>query len=270
LLPPVVVKRCATSVADTLAKRSWAADGTAMDAKSGSDRPLLTVTIETNGVVPAETAGTLIEEVSRGFERHARKRGRRDLRLGLRRVDIGSLIIVFSSIGTSSRAPEPDALAGSFVTATEERLLVAQGLAPGSVRGVEVRLIDALCGPVASGLADRLVLAAPGKGKEVAVDTSVVRLIEQARSASTMPRATPPPRLPGQRNLVSAVRELEGKPGTVLDVKGRWYVRLEGEGGVLNPLELSAGVVVEDEGTYLFDGSWEGRSYRIRAARRIG
>lgn len=67
-----------------------------------------------------------------------------------------------------------------------------------------------------------------------------------------------------------ALRQLEGKPGTVLDVKGRWYVRLEGEGGVLNPLELSAGVVVEDEGAYFFDGSWEGRSYRIRAARRIG
>lgn len=106
-----------------------------MDANIGSDRPLLTVTIETNEVVPAETAGTLIEEVSRGFERHARKKGRRDLRLGLRRVDIGSLIIVFSSIGKSAQGPGSETVAASFVTATEERLLVAQGLAPGSVRG---------------------------------------------------------------------------------------------------------------------------------------
>lgn len=241
-----------------------------MNANIGSDRPLLRVIIQTNGMVPAETAGVLIEEVSRGFERHARKKGRRDLRLGLRRVDIGSLIIVFSSIGKSAQGSESDAVAASFVTATEERLLVAQGLAPGSLKGVELRLIDALRGPVASGLVDRLVLAAPGKAKEVAVDTSVVRLIEQARSAATLARATPPPRLPRERDLVPALRQLEGKPGTVLDVKGRWYVRLEGEGGVLNPLELGAGVAVEDEGTYLFDGSWEGRNYRIRAARRIG
>lgn len=241
-----------------------------MDANIGSDRPLLTVTIETNSLMPAETAGTLIEEVSRGFERHARKRGRRDLRLGLRRVDIGSLIIVFDSIETLFRSPEPDVVAGTFITATEEQLLVAQGLAPGSVRRVERRLIDALRDPVAGGLVDRLILAAPGKQKDLAVDASVVRLIERARSASLLPRPTPPPRLPEQRNLVPALRQLEGKPGTVLDVKGRWYVRLEGEGGVLNPLELGAGVVVEDEGTYLFDGSWEGRSYRIRAARRIG
>jgi hypothetical protein len=54
----------------------------------------------------------------------------------------------------------------------------------------------------------------------------------------------------------------------VIDVKGRWYVRLEGEGGVLNPLELAPDVVVQDGRSYSFDGAWEGRSYRIRAAHR--
>jgi hypothetical protein len=147
---------------------------------------------------------------------------------------------------------------------------MAQGLADGTVRGAELRLVDALRGPVAGGMAERVVLAAPARGKEVAVDAAVVRRIEQARGAALASRPAAPPRLPGQRMRAPAVRELEAKPGTVFDVKGRWYVRLEGEGGVLNPLELGPGVAVEDEAAYLFDGSWEGRRYRIRAARRIG
>jgi hypothetical protein len=241
-----------------------------MNLVDGSDRLLLTVTIETGAVVPAETAAAIIEEVSRGFERRARKQGRRDLRLGLRRVDIGSLVIVFTAIGGSARSPAPGAVAAGLVASVEERLLVAQGLADGTVRGAELRLIDALRGPVADGVANRVVLAAPVRQREVVVDAAVVRLIEQARAAAFVSRPPAPPRLLGPRTSLPALRELEGKPGTVFDVKGRRYVRLEGEGGVLNPLELGAGVAVEDGAAYLFDGSWEGRSYRIHAARRIG
>lgn len=241
-----------------------------MNRNDGSDHPLLTVTIETGAVVPAETAATIIDEVSRGFERYARKQGHRDLRLGLRRVDIGSLIIVFTLMGTSPPNAAPGAVAAGFVAATEELLLVAQGLANGMVRGADLRLVDALSGPVAEGMADRLVLSAPEKGKVLAVDESVVRLIERARSASLASRPLPPPPLAGQQYRLPAARELRGRPGTVFDVKGSWYVRLEGEGGVLNPLELGAGVVVKDGAAYLFDGSWEGRSYRIGAARIIG
>lgn len=94
----------------------------------GSDRPLSMVTIETGAVVSGETAATIIEKVSRGYERYARKKGGRDLRLGLRRVDIGSLIIVFTSIGTSDRNPDAGAVAAGFVAATEERFFIAQGL----------------------------------------------------------------------------------------------------------------------------------------------
>jgi hypothetical protein len=63
---------------------------------------------------------------------------------------------------------------------------------------------------------------------------------------------------------------LEGQFGTILDVHGEWYVRLEGEGGVLNPVRLERAVEVRDTYVYQFDGVWEGRSYYIRAAYLTG
>ncbi|GGE74727.1 hypothetical protein [Sphingomonas prati] len=235
--------------------------------------PAIEVTIETKQIVPASVAGELLEEIARGFERHARGKGRRDLRLGVRRVDIGSLIMELAVIGAAPGAPSAEVVTRSFLVATGELLRSAQGLAPGTVRKSDARLIDALRDPVADGLADRVILGRRGGAAEAVVDREAVRLIDASRSRPTARSEVRVSRsLPAPDDVLPpppARRELRGANGTVLDVKGRWYVRLEGEGGVLNPLEPGPGVAVVDEAVYEFDGSWEGRSYRIRTARRI-
>jgi hypothetical protein len=152
-------------------------------------------------------------------------------------------------------------------------LSVAQGLVPGSTRRKDFRLLNALRFPVASGVADRLVITARPDTKEVIVDGGVVELIDQIRDlADTTEAEKVSPSGGGSgvsRSIAPPLLVLEGKEGTVFNVKGNWYVRLEGEGGVLNPLEPAAGVEVQDGGLYRFNGYWERRSYRIRSAERI-
>ncbi len=118
-----------------------------------------------------------------------------------------------------------------------------------------------------------MVLSSRDNPEEIAINRSVVSLIshERSRATSVSSDEVAHRTVPEDKKQAEVPRllELRGRPGIVLDVKGRLYVRLEGEGGVLNPLELGSGVAVEDDGVYLFDGIWEGRSYRIRAAQRI-
>lgn len=235
--------------------------------------PQIVIRVETTEVVPAVTAANILDEVARGFERYARAKGRRDLRLGVHRVDIGSLIINLIVVGRGPRLPRQDGLAQSFVSATGELFRIAQGSVPGMVKRMDARLVDALCRPVADGTASQLVMSSSDSAEGLTVDIGVARRVEQTRL-----RAVPFTREEAARSIptvavvpgkIPRLRELQGQEGTVLDVKGRLYVRLEGEDGVLNPLEPEPGVSVQDEGVYLFDGSWEGRRYRIRAAQRI-
>ncbi len=233
--------------------------------------PLIEIRIETAGLVPAEVAGQILEEVARAFDRHAKAGGRRDLRLGVKRVDIGSLVVQLTVIGPT-RPPGGGWEARGFVEATAHLLLVAQGLAPGVVRRPDARLLEALRAPVSDGEADRVLVTAPGAGAEAIVDRKTAARLKDGATRQL------PPRLPSTRKVAAiessvkapARRELAGETGTVLDVKGRWYVRLEGEGGVLNPVDPVPGVSVEDEAIYEFEGSWEGRSYVVWKALRIG
>ena len=242
-----------------------------MAKEDTTNPPLIEIRIETAGVVPAEVAGQILEEVARGFGRHAKSGGRRDLRLGIKRVDIGSLIVQLIVIGPAQN-PVGGREAQGFVDATAHLLLVAQDLAQGSVKRADARLLEALRAPVSDGIADRISLTDPQGGAEAVVNR------ETAARLKEIATRRPPPALPPARDVAAiesametpARRELAGDTGTALDVKGRWYVRLEGEGGVLNPLDPLPGVKVEDEALYEFEGSWEGRSYVVRKAVRIG
>jgi hypothetical protein len=120
------------------------------------DLPGITVSITTPEVVPAEVAGNIIQTVARAFDRHARKQMLRDLRLGIRRVGIGSLIIDLVIIGREPGRPGPDEVARKFVSATAWLIKLAQGLTAGSVRKIDARLINALSTLVTGGIAERV------------------------------------------------------------------------------------------------------------------
>ncbi len=253
-----------------LPKRGKVDDPSRMIEKETAGAPLIEIRIETAGYVPAEVAGQILEEVARSFERHARTGGRRDVRLGIKRVDIGSLIVQLAVLGSARTIRGEWAMKG-FVEATAHLLLVAQGLAAGTVKRSDARMLDVLRAPVSDGVADRVLVVDLDTGIEAIVDIKTVDRLDEfgARTrARVLPKRKPaaiesPEQAPTRRELV-------GDVGTVLDVKGRWYVRLEGENGVLNPLEPAPGIRVEDDVLYEFDGSWEGRSYVARKAVRIG
>ena len=239
--------------------------------------PTITIVIETRETVPAEDAGDILEEVARGFDRHVRGTAQRHLRLGIRRIAAGSLVIEFVVTGQKVRAAGGsdwrDAARG-FLEKVRLLITVAETSPARTRRGADDRLVNALLAPVAGGYAESLTASADGETDPILVDRAVVARISAAREDANRR----PPSLPAAGTAaISAdvgttpsLRMLEGKQGMVYDVKGNWYVRLEGEEGVLNPLRLARDVTVEDEGTYLFDGIWEGRSYHIRAARQIG
>lgn len=242
--------------------------------------PTITIIIETRETVPAEDAGAILEEVARGFYRHVRGTAQRQLRLGVRRIAAGSLVIEFVVTGPEVRAASGndrrDAARG-FVEMLRSLILTAGTSPTHTRRGAGDRLVNALLAPVSGGYAESLTAAAGGETASVLVDRSVVAGIAAAREdADRRPLSLPAPDAPGAAAIAAdpgsapSLLTLEGKQGTVFDVKGNWYVRLEGEEGVLNPLRLALNVTVEDEGTYLFDGIWERRRYHIRAARRIG
>ena len=202
-------------------------DAERMVEENVASPPLIEIRIETAGVVPAEVAGQILEEVARAFDRHAKAGGRRDLRLGVKRVDIGSLVIQLTVLG-STRPPGGRREARGFVEATAHLLLVAQDLAPGVIRRPDACLLEALRAPVTDGVADRVLVTA--LGAEAIVDRTTAARLKDGATRQL------PPRLPSTRKVaaiespvkVPARRELAGETGTVLDVKGRWYVRLEG------------------------------------------
>lgn len=245
---------------------------------TSSDAPILRVRYETDGAIAAVDAGEVLTALGRGFERYARQtRIRGALRLAVQRIEVGSLVadLVVVGVGAAlSVAQHSEALYG-FVGFLGDMLAIAQGLKPGKNKQADTRLVETLLRPIADGQAQQVNLFVVGDGNTVRIDREAIELMRahhDGASAGTDEIAAidanesdAPLVLAAPRNLT-----LEGKHGTALDVKGRWYVRLEGEGGVLNPLELAQGVTVKDEQSYSFDGAWEGRRYRIRAAHPIG
>lgn len=241
-----------------------------------SAEPSLSVRFENDRLIAAGDLGRILDELAKAFDRFARaSRGARGRRLAVRRVVVGSLVadlVLVGAVSTAAAAQNAQALFG-FVGFLADMLGIAQGLKPGRVTAANERLLAALQKPVAEGDAQQVNIFV-GDGASVTIDRDAIRLVrthredsaEEAQAFTITERRVPPV----SKMMAAPIHAvLDGKFGTALDVKGQWYVRLEGEGGVLNPVEFAHGVEIADDTPYRFEGRWEGRSYRISAAHRL-
>lgn len=237
---------------------------------------------DTAGFILAADVGEALQALGKGFERYARRVAPKGhLRLAVQRLEVGSLIADLVVVGAATGmviAQHREAIYG-FIGFLSDVVAVAQGLKPGKNKVADTRLVETLLRPVADGSAQQVNVFIVGDGNTVTLGDDAVELVRNTQDQNRVRSREREPltddvdakddaalaALPAPRQLT-----LRGKHGTVIDVKGRWYVRLEGEGGVLNPLELAASVEVQDDQSYSFDGHWEGRSYRIVSAHPIG
>lgn len=239
------------------------------------DIPTLRIRYETDDLLPASDVAAVLREVAMGFDRFARQRRRyAGLRLAVWRVELSSLNadLVVIGLGTAKAALEHRQALYEFVGFIADLLSIAKGVMPGKIKAADAKMIDAIQKPVAQVEAQQVNLFIVGDGNTVNIDRDAIQMIRSQREQNTASR-TVDFRPPVEADLAGSpppgLRRLEGKFGTVFDVHGQWYVRLEGEEGVLNPLELAPGVTVGDGHGYHFDGFWEGRRYRIRAAKPL-
>lgn len=242
------------------------------------DTTTLRIHYQTDGLLAAADVAAMLREVATAFERYTRRRARHaHLRLAVRRVEVSSLLVdlvVMGAVAGQVAIEHREALYG-FTGFIADTLSILKGLKPGEPKPADVRMIDALLNPVAKAGAQQVNVFVVGDGNTVTIDGEAIRQMQSHREQVPVravqqveaPRAQPDLDLPmrGQPRLLA----LHGKFGTVFDVRGQWYVRLEGEDGVLNPLQLENGVAVQDGQAYQFDGVWEGRRYHIRAARSL-
>lgn len=242
------------------------------------DKATLRIHYQTDGLLPAADVAAVLREVATAFERYTRGRARYPhLRLAIRRVEVSSLfadLVVMGAVAGNLAIEHREALYG-FIGFIADALSILKGIKPGELKPADMRMIDALQRPVAKTGAQQVNVFVVGDGNTVTIDAEAIRQIQSHREQAPV-RAVPQVETPGaQSNFDLPSRgqprllTLHGKFGTVFDVHGQWYVRLEGEEGVLNPLQLEDGVTVKDGLPYQFDGVWEGRRYRIRAARSL-
>jgi hypothetical protein len=239
------------------------------------DMPTLRIHYETDGLMPAADVAAMLREVATGFDRFARQRRRYSgLRLAVRRVAVSSLDadLVVIGVGAATAALQHRQALYDFVGFIADTLSIAKGLMPGKVKAADAKMIDAVQKPVAEAGAQQVNLFVIGDGNTVNIDRDAIQLIRSHREQNLV-SSTYEVQSPVEADLAGGspprLRRLEGKFGTVFEVHGQWYVRLEGEEGVLNPLELPPGVTVRDGQGYHFDGVWEGRRYRIRSAKPL-
>ncbi|HYC05252.1 MAG TPA: hypothetical protein VED40_18310 [Azospirillaceae bacterium] len=253
-----------------------------MPSTPAVDAPVLRVRIETEELPTVDNVASILGEIGKSFDRYARRYGvRHGLRLVVQRIYIGSLIADLVVIGTATTLTaiqHREAIYG-FVGFLSNALSIAQGIKKGENKTPEKRLVNALHGPVANGEAQQVNIFIVGDSNSINIDKDSVKMISNANlslkknpdsaremkieyiemaeeipvSISTLPAA-------------KVAKPMDGKYGTAFNIKGQWYVRLEGEGGVLNPAEMERGVTIEDGRVYKFNGSWEGRRYRIKRA----
>ncbi|MEN5084003.1 hypothetical protein ABE438_16100 [Bosea sp. TWI1241] len=239
---------------------------------------MLRLHYDSQAPLPAADVGAILMEVSKGFERYSRMNLRqRGLHLAVQRVELGSLIADLIALGTSTTMAamqHREALYG-FIGFVSNALSIAQGLASGRNKAADDRMIETLQKPIAQGESQQLNIFVVGNGNVVTFDKESVKLVREAKEAVHAEAASIAYETDSMVRTISnnikapKLLSLDGKFGTAISVKRNWYVRLEGEGGVLNPLHCDPNVSVEDDRAYLFDGIWEGRSYRIRAARPV-
>lgn len=240
------------------------------------ERPTLRVLYETRTAIGAVEFGALIEELGKGFDRHARKNRLRGLRLVVVGAGLGSHWFEMAVVGTSVASG-----LGAVVTYRKEiydfadfisKLFdMAKTKTREQTKAGDRRLVDSACAPVISGQATQINITVLGGAPVITINQSTAGSL-----LSTDPGGEGDPSIIGRRshkNAITepndpapAIRRLEGHFGTIFDVKGEWYVRLEGHEGVMNPVSVAAGVSVGDGQAYVLNGTWEGRRYWIAAA----
>lgn len=236
--------------------------------------PTLRLYYDTLFPLGAAETGALIEALGKGFTRYARSQGWRNLRLAVVDVGIGSYWIDLAVLS-----------AGAIFTYRKEiydftgflgKLFdIGKGLRRDKASPADQKLVNVINAPVATGRATQLNLTVLGGAPIIIIDRQML----DGMWANSHGQADDGPTfdLSEARLEVRSLkdrtrprpRDLDGLSGTIFDVKGQLYVRLEGEEGVLNPAVLASGIKVEDGATYRFAGSWEGRHYVITQAHPI-
>lgn len=248
-------------------------------AAGQTDIPILRLDYDTKGNIDADKIGAVITEIGKSFSQFERRRGK--YRLAVRAAGSGSFWIEFIVLAGA---------AGPLVTTFQKEIIeytdflanlvsIYTGLRDGRPTAQDKRVVKALNAPVASGQAVQLNISTQGNANSVVINGNISISIAQYDARQIRHRGDlegmPPledyadvPLLPASKTMIE---RLDGHFGTILLVEGQWYVRLEGEEGVLNPLDLaSSSLTVKHNRAYLLSGQWEGRRYRIWAAEPIG
>lgn len=242
------------------------------------ERPTLQINYETDLPVGAVEFGGLVQELGKGFDRFARGRRLRNLRLIVVGAGLGSHWLDLAVVGASTAvgaAIKYRKEIYDFADFLGKLFDIAKNLRRVETKAADRKLIDAINAPVARGQATQVNITVLGGAPVITVSQQIAQTFwsvpdeENVKALPLPPTAVSRRREKVDADAVPALRHLEGHFGTIFDVKGQWYVRLEGEQGVMNPVSLAPGVTVEDDRAYLLDGSWEGRRYSIRRAAPI-
>ena len=241
------------------------------------DRPTLEVRYDTTVPISAAEFGALIQELGKGFGRYARSRRLRDVRLILIDAGLGSHWIEVAVIGTGSvvaTAIKYREEIYDFADFLGELFDIAKGLRGEGAKAADKKLIESINGPVAKGRATQVNVTVFGGSPVIMIDqqTTNTLWLTSAKDEQDAPEVrNAAPSAPMDRPFKSPLlHSLEGHFGTILDVKGQWYVRLQDGEGVMNPAFPTPGVSLTDNQAYELYGSWEGRSYVIHRAEPIG
>lgn len=241
------------------------------------DRPTLEVHYDTAVPIGATEFGVLIQELGKGFQRYARGRRLRDVRLAVVGAGLGSHWIEVAVVGTGSAVATAIKYRKEiydFADFLRKLFDIAKGLRGDGAKAADKKLIDAINAPVAKGHATQVNVTVFGGSPIITINQETTNTLwpthrEDDRDALEIGGAAPSLAI-DRLSKSPVLRTLAGHFGTILDVKGRWYVRLEGGEGVMHPATPSLGVSLTDDQAYELDGSWEGRRYLIHRADPIG
>lgn len=240
--------------------------------------PVLRLEYETLATIDADKIGAIITEVGKSFAQFERRR--KGYRLAVRAAGSGSFwidFVVMAGIAVPMAATFQKEII-EYTGFLADIIAILSGNKEGKPSAQDKRVVKALNAPVASGQAIQLNVNTQGVENTVIINGDISVCIAQydARETqrvaqSNIDKDSKAIEIFAQPQPTIALRHLDGHFGTVFLVEGEWYVRLQGGGGVMNPLDLSSdNITVKHNQAYELSGSWEGRRYRIWGAKPIG